>query len=170
LFFAGNYDRAEKRELLVKGLVSAGKLGIKAFKGLREGRSLPDLSVPDWLKPPARAAWSVPRQHPGRWAEVQIAEGSGELGRVNEAIPRLFGSLASLEARLDWDTGEERYLAVHIGERRVGMLDESATTAYRAVMNAAGDRDESPYTQARLTPRPGPGGYLLEVQLPGDRR
>ena len=160
---------AEKRELLVKGLFSAGKLGIKAFKGLREGRSPPDLSLPDWLEPPARAAWSVPRQHPGRWAEVQIAEGSGEwLHRVYQAIPRLIGSTASLKAWLDWDTDEERYLAVHIGERRVGMLDESATTAYRAVMAAAGERDESPYTQARLTPRPGPGGYLLEVQLPGD--
>jgi hypothetical protein len=161
---------AEKRELLVKGLVSAGKLGIKAFKGIREGRSLPDLSVPDWLKPPARAAWSVPRQHPGRWAEVQIVEGSEEwLDRVYQAIPRLFGSTASLEAWLDWDANDERYLAVHVGERGVGRLDEPATTAYRPVMVAAGERDESPCAQARLTPRPSPGGYLLEVQLPGDR-
>jgi hypothetical protein len=159
---------AEKRELLVKGLISAGKLGIKALKGIREGRSLPDLSAPDWLKPPARAAWSVPRQHPGRWAEVKIAEGGEEwLDRVHHTIPRLFGSTASLEAWLDWDTDETGYLAVHIGEPRVGRLDESATTAYRAVMDAARERDELPYTQARLTPRPRPAGYLLEVQLPG---
>jgi hypothetical protein len=158
---------AEKRELLVKGLIGAGKLGIKAFKGIREGRSLPDLSVPDWLEPPARAAWSVPRQHPGRWAEVQISEGSEEwLERVYQAIPRLFGSTASLQAWLDWDANEEHCLAVHIGERWVGRLDESAATACRAVMDAAGERDESPNTQARLTPRPRPAGYLLEVQLP----
>lgn len=158
---------ADKRELLVNGLIGAGKLGIKAFKGIREGQSLPDLSVPEWLKPPARAAWPVPRQRPAGWAEVQIAEESGEwLERVYQAIPRLIGSTASLVAWLDWDTDQERDLAVHIGERKVGTLEESATTAYRAVMEAAGDRDESPYTQARLTPRPTPGSYLLEVELP----
>ena len=160
---------AQKRELLLNGLISAGKLGLKAFKGIREGRSLPDLSLPEWLNPPARAAWAVPRQHPGRWAEVQLAEGSGEwLDRVYEAIPRLIGSTASLEAWLDWDTNGERDLAVYIGDRRAGTLKESATNAYRSVMHAAGERDESPYTQARLTPRPRPGGHLLEVQLPGD--
>jgi hypothetical protein len=37
------------------------------------------------------------------------------------------------------------------------------------VMETAGERDESPCTQARLTPRPRPGGYLLEVQLPSDQ-
>ena len=158
---------AEKRELLVKGLISAGKLGIKAVKGIREGQSLPDLSVPEWLKPPARAAWSVPRQHPAEWAEVQIAEENKDwLDRVYQTIPRLVGSTASLEAWLDWDTDQERYLAVHIGERKVGTLDESATTTCRAMMKAAGDRDESPYTQARLTPRPRPRSYLLEVELP----
>jgi len=160
---------AEKRELLVKGLIGPGKLGIKAFKGIREGRPLPDLSVPDWLAPPARAAWPVARQHPDRWAEVQLADGSGEwLDRAYHAIPRLVGSTASLEAWLDWDTDEER-LGVYIGERRVGTLDESATTPYRSVMQAAGERDESPSMQARLTPRPRPAGYLLELQLPGDR-
>jgi hypothetical protein len=48
---------------------------------------------------------------------------------------------------------------------RVGTLAEPATTAHRAVMEAAGERDESPCTRAR-TPRPEHGGYLLEVQLP----
>jgi hypothetical protein len=159
---------ADKRELLVKGLISAGKLGIKAFKGIREGQSVPDLSVPEWLRPPIRAAWPVPRQHPARWAEVQIAEESGEwLDRVYQAVPRLIGSTASLEAWLDWDADRKRDLAVHVGELKVGMLDESATTAFRAVMEAAGERDESPSTQARLTPRPTPGRYLVEVALPG---
>ena len=74
-----------------------------------------------------------------------------------------------LQAWLDWQADAERCLAVYLGERQVGTLDETATTAYRAVMQAAGERDESPYMQARLTPRPGSGGYLLEVQLPGDR-
>jgi len=91
-------------------------------------------------------------------------------GRVYHAIQRLIGSTASLEAWLDWDTDEEGYLAVHIGERRVGTLDEAATIAYRAVMKAAGERDESPYTQARLAPRPRPGRYLVELRLPGDGR
>ncbi len=56
---------AEKRELLIGGLIGAGKLGIKAFTAIRERRSLPDLSVPEWLEPPARAAWPVPRQYRG---------------------------------------------------------------------------------------------------------
>ena len=158
---------AEKRELLIGGLIGAGKLGIKAFTAIRERHSLPDLSVPEWLEPPARAAWPVPRQYPARWAEVQIHETSREwLDGVYQAIPRLFGSTALLETWLTWDTDDNRCVAVHIGERRVGALDEAATGAYRDTMDAAGERDESPYTQARLTPRPGAGKYLLEVQLP----
>jgi hypothetical protein len=159
--------RVEKSEVLVNALISAGKLGVRAFKGIREGRSLPDLSVPEWLRPPARAAWPVPREHQATWAEVQITEASGEwLDRAYRATPRLIGSTASLEAWLDWDTDQQRYLAVYIGEAQVGRLDEAATSAYRAVMDAAGERDETPNTQARLTPRPPPGTYLLEVQLP----
>jgi hypothetical protein len=158
---------AEKRELLIKGLIGAGKLGIKAFTAIRERRSLPDLSVPEWLEPPARAAWPVLRQYRARWAEVHIDETSREwLDGVYQAIPRLFGSTALLETWLTWDTDDNRCLAVHIGERQVGALDEAATGAYRDTMDAVGERDESPYTQARLTPRPGPGKYLLEVQLP----
>jgi len=163
------YDTpGEAREQVVKGLISAGKLGIKAFRAIREGRSLPDLSAPEWLSPPARAAWAVPLQRPERWVEVQIAQESADwLDEAYQAIPRLIGSTASLEAWLDWDTDEHRRLAVHIGERRVGTLDESATAAYGVVMKAAGERDESPYTRARLTPRPSPAGYLLEVPMPG---
>jgi len=59
-----NDTSAEKSELLVKALISGGKLGIKAFKWIRAGGSLPDLSVPEWLQPPARAAWPVPSPRP----------------------------------------------------------------------------------------------------------
>jgi hypothetical protein len=158
---------AERGELLLKGLISAGKLGIRAVKGIREGRSLPDLSAPDWLTPPARAAWPVARQNPAQWAKVHITGESREwLARVYDAIPRLFGSTASLEAWLDWDTDEHQTLAVHVGERKVGTLDETAAAAHRTTLTAAAQRDEAPCTKARLTPRPSPHTYLLEVQLP----
>jgi hypothetical protein len=162
---------AETAEIFVKGLMTAGKFGIKVIRGIRDERplldQLPDLSVPEWLNPPARAAWPVPQQLPEVWMEVQTARGdAGWLDRAYRAIPRLIGSVAFLEAWFDWDTDEQRHLAVDIGERRVGTLDETATTAYRAEMTAASSRDESPYTRARLTPRPTRKSYLLEVQLP----
>jgi hypothetical protein len=163
---------AETGELFMEGLITAGKLGIKAIRGIRDERplldQLPDLSVPEWLNPPTRAAWAVPRHLPEDWVEVQIARESAEwLNRAYRAIPRMVGRTASMEAWFQWDTDEQRRLAVHIGERRVGTLDETATTAYRAVMKAASNRDESPFTRARLTPRPTRESYLLEVQLPG---
>jgi hypothetical protein len=56
-------------------------------------------------------------------------------------------------------------LAVDIGEHQVGILGKEATTAFTPVMDAAAERDELPYTAARLSSRPA-AGYLLELQLP----
>ena len=156
----------------MKGLVGAGKFGIKVIRAIRDERplldQLPDLSVPDWLNPPARAAWAVPRKASAEWVEVQIARESRQwLDRAYHAIPRLVGTTALMEAWFTWDNDGQQRLMVHIGEQQVGTLNETATTAYRAMMQAASDRDESPYTQARLTPRSTHEHYLLEVQLPG---
>ena len=62
----------------------------------------------------------------------------------------------------------ESRLVLHVGERRVAVLDERAASRYIAIMEAAAASDELPWHQsgARLTRRPDPDGYLLELKAP----
>lgn len=159
----------KQAQMLVTGLKTLGSIGLQLVRVLREHRPLPNLSAPAWLRPPARAAWPVPDQHPGRWTEVHtLAESREWLDHAYAAIPRLLGSTARVDAWLSWEPGRrsERRVLVNIGERAVGSLNEHATADYQPVMAAAAERDELPYAPARLTPRPSPAGYLVELQLP----
>jgi len=134
---------------------------------LREHRPLPDLSPPAWLECPDRAAYPVSRSHDARWTAVQLDDAAkGWLDKAYEAIPRLFGPVASVDAWLTWDEKPGERLVVGLGEQRVGTLDAAATEAYDKTMVAAAERDELPCAPARLTPRPTQNGYLLELQLP----
>jgi hypothetical protein len=160
-------SRAESAELVAKGVKAVGQLGLKAVRGLRERRLLPDLSVPEWLECPDRAAYPVPRSQQAGWTEVQLDDAANAwLDRAYAAIPRLSGPVATVTAWLEWDEHPGERLVVSLGEQRVGTLDSVATEAYRAATTAAATRDELPYAPARLTPRPASNGYLLELQLP----
>jgi hypothetical protein len=169
-------ERAREGAHALKAL---GKIGLTVANVIRtrELPELPDMSVPDWLEPPARAVYAVPRCHdPGRqWTAVQLDEGSAAwLQRVHAAVPRLIKIVASatLDAWLDWGPSQDEggLLQVYLGERRVGLLDEAATAIYRDVVAAAAQREELPCVEARLTPIVTEGGYLLEVALPAPRR
>ncbi len=59
---------------------------------------------------------------------------------------------------------------MHLGARRVGLLDEAATATYSRIMDAAAQREELPCVESRLTPIAAKAGYLLEVALPAPRR
>jgi hypothetical protein len=87
------------------------------------------------------------------------------LDQVHDALPKLLDRSVDFDAWLDWSDPERRSLGVHVGEQRVGVLDEDAMTAFSPVMTAADQRDELPYTTARLTRRPN-AEYLLELGLP----
>lgn len=106
-----------------------------------------------------------------QWTAVRLQEGSDRcLQRVYAAVPRLIKSVdnATLDAWIDWGPANEEggLLQVHIGDYRVGLLDEDATATYRDVMNAAAQRAELPCVEARLTPIAVEASYLLEVALP----
>lgn len=166
-------DRARQGAQALKGL---GKVALTVANVIRtrELPGLPDLSVPGWLEPPARAVYAVPRcRDPGRqWTAIELDEGSTEwLRRVYSAVPRLLEIVesATLDAWLDREASQDRggLLQVHLGERRVGLLDEGATASYSNVVDAAAQREELPCVEARLTPID--DRYLLEVALPAPR-
>lgn len=168
-------SRGERARQGADALKTLGKIGLTVANVIRtrELPELPDMSVPDWLEPPARAVYAVPQCHdPGRqWTAVQLDDGSDEwLRSVHAAVPRLIKIVesATLDAWLDWGPSQDEggLLQVHFGERRVGLLDEAATAIYRNVVDAAAQREELPCVEARLTPIGAEAGYLLEVALP----
>ena len=164
--------RAERAQQGVQALKTLGKFGLFVAKAIREHElpDLPDMSVPDWLEPPAPAVYAVPqRRDPGRqWTAVRLQEGIEEwLPLVHAALPRLIKMVesATLEAWLVREQGDD-HLSVHLGDRRVGSLDEESTVAYRDAIDAAAKRAELVCVEARLTPIAAEQRYLLEVALP----
>jgi hypothetical protein len=149
-----------------KALKALGGWSIGLAKMLRDGTP-PERS--DWLEPPMRAAFPMPTRR-GTWIEVDVdAAATDWLDRVHAAAPTRIGDSATIDAWLAWDSAgpaTDHRLAVHIGERRVGHLAAPAATAYQQVMDAAQLRDELPWLRARLTRRPSPNRYLLEIRAP----
>ncbi|HTW42183.1 MAG TPA: hypothetical protein VMD79_07695 [Solirubrobacteraceae bacterium] len=164
-------SRAERAHQGALALKTLGKIGLTVANVIRtrELPELPDMSVPDWLEPPAQAVYAVPqcREQGRRWTAVKLDEGSDEwLQRVHAAVPRLVKIVesATLDAWLSWEGSQDGgLLQVHLGERRVGLLDDEATAAYGQVVEAAAQREELPCVEARLTPIVAEAGYLLEV-------
>lgn len=141
-----------------------GRIGAGLARTVRDGK-LPDLSIPEWLAPPARAAYAVPRNRDrARAAALLDPDAADWLEEIYDALPKVLDNPVDFDAWLDPDAGGEA-LAVHVGQRRVGVLDERAAAAFAPVMRAAAERDELPYTAAAIRRLAG-GRYLLEVQLP----
>jgi hypothetical protein len=161
-----------------KALKTVGRIGLAVANAIRthELPELPDMSVPEWLEPPPQAVYAVPRRDdPGhQWTAVHLDAGNTDwLQSVYAAVPRFVEIVesATLDAWLDWEHPQDRSgpLQVHLGERRVGVLDEEATAVYRDVADAAAQREELPCVEARLTPIRAEDNYLLEVALPVPR-
>ncbi|HEY1689498.1 MAG TPA: hypothetical protein VGF95_11625 [Solirubrobacteraceae bacterium] len=179
-------DVEQQLDRLSKSPLERSREGANALKTLgRIGRAihrqelpkLPDMSVPDWLEPPVPAVYVFPASKgPGRhWTAVQLDDGCDQwLQRVLQAVPRLIDILdsVSFDAWVASDATPDRQnaLAVHIGERRVGLLDDEATAAYARVVEAAAQRAELPCVEARLTPITAEATYLLEIALPAALR
>lgn len=158
---------AEEARQTAQGVKSLGKIALGVLTMMR-GREHPDLSTPQWLEPHDRASYPVPRNAQSRWTAVRLDPGAGAwIEHVDAALPRAFGATSTFDAWLDKQLShtEPSRLAVHIGEQQVGTLDADATTVYTPIMDDAAQRDELPYTQARLTLTP-ESGYLLELRLP----
>lgn len=169
---------AERARQGAQALKMLGKVGLTVANAIRtrEIPDLPDMSVPEWLEPPARAVYAVPQiRDPGhQWTAVRLEDSSDEwLQRVHAAVPRLLKSVesATFDAWLDCSPEDDGAgpFGVYIGDRRVGWLDEDATAAYSPVMEAAALRDELPCVGARLTPIGAEADYLLEIAIPASR-
>lgn len=152
--------RAERWEAAGSALL---RLGRGVAKAISE-RQLPDLRPPTWLEPPDFAGYAMPAADE-RIAVVLDGDASPHLERVHRGMTTVFG-LAKLTAWLRWEDDAARELAVHLGERRVGVVPETAAARYRPAMDAAAVREEVPYLDAVLVTRPDPEGYLLEIAAP----
>jgi hypothetical protein len=171
-------SRGERARQGAQALTALGKIGLTVANVIRtrELPELPDMSVPEWLEPPGRAVYAVPRSRkPGcEWTAVLLDAGLNDwLRRVYAAVPRLIKSVesATLDAWLDGGPSQDvgGLLQVHLGERRVGLLDEDATASYSSVVHAAAQRGELPCVEARLTPINAEASYLFEVALPAQQ-
>jgi hypothetical protein len=150
------------RELLVIGRDVAG--GIK--RAAREEYEQP----PTWMRPPERAAYPVQTVGEKRSVEVKLDQDANDwLARVVVHATKI-GRTRLVDVWLEHPepaAGEDTpLLVVHIGERRVGLLAGEALDAYRPAIDAAAERDELPWTQARLTPITGPRPYLVTLAPP----
>jgi hypothetical protein len=146
---------ASRAAQTVAAVRAVGRLGRGVVRFLRD--DLPEFSPPGWLEPPVHAAYVHDRFRDEGWTAVALDEHASDwLRDAYAATPRI-GASALLDAWLD--AGR----AVHLGERRVGTIDDARADALVAL---AVQRDELPCVRARLTPRPRTGGYLLEVGLP----
>jgi hypothetical protein len=160
-------NRADRARLAVHGLTLVGRLGLGIAKAVAK-RELPDISTPAWLEPPERAAYVLPGVD--RWVAAQLEpDAAAWLERAHDAAPRLGATVVNIRAWLDRDPDAPAVpsrLAVHLGERRVGVLLDEAAAPYLPAMQAATFRDELPNVAARLTRRDTPPHWLLELAKP----
>lgn len=97
-----NLDRmlaspGERRAQTGRALSSLARVGVGVIKALR-GRSIPDLSLPEWLDPPARAAYRVPHSR-DEWIAVQLDRGARQwLDRAHAAL-HTFNDTGTVQAR-----------------------------------------------------------------------
>lgn len=156
-------DRASARASTLK---EVGRIGIGIARAIR-ARALPDMSPPDWIKPPPHAAYALPSTD--RWLEVHLdPHAHGWLERVHQATPHAFGISVPFPVWLDYDPERPDDLAVHIGAQRVGHLAADDAPAFRASMDAAQFRDELPAVTAHLASRPQAPRFVLEIAAPPD--
>jgi hypothetical protein len=125
-------------------------------------------ATPDWLKPPDRAAYPV-LGFTDTWTAVELDPAAEEwLERVWRGQPGV-GSTREVTVWLNRDRSPPDSglaLNVHVGPERVGRIPGDAVGGFRAVLEAAAERDEDPWTRARLTTTSTDPRFLLEVQVP----
>ena len=143
-----------------------GRIGRGILKMVQE-RKLPDLGPPDWLEPPDRAAYELPRTD--RWIDVSLtADADAWLDAVQAQIPSVFG-VSTVRAWLSWEPEprqDDSLLVVHLGDRRVGTIDQADVAAFIPAVDAALFRDELPVVPASLARRTVDPRYLIEVAAP----
>jgi hypothetical protein len=125
------------------------------------------LNEPDWLVPPMRASLRVgPFLHADKIAVVLDRDAGPWLDLVLKAMPTRMGFIATIDAWLVWDPepqSPESSLAVHIGKKRVGVIDSENVAPYQSVM---GHSYDLPVLTATLFRRSKAPKYILELPVP----
>jgi hypothetical protein len=124
---------------------------------------------PEWLQPPDRASYDARGDHHNPIG-VDLDPGiQSWLDRVLDEGSTMMGSMATMSVWLAWDpepqTADSR-LAVHIGEKRVGVLGDEDAALFQGEMEAASRSDEVPFTFAGLFRWNSPPKYVLEIWAP----
>ncbi len=156
--------------LLIGGVRELLDTGRDIVSGIRRAVRDEDEPPPAWLRPPDRAAYPVGRIDEKRWAEVNLHPTAKDwLDRVAAHATKI-GRTHIVEVWLERSSqpaGEApSQLGVNIGEHRVGVLSGEPADAYQPAMDAAAERDELPWTEARLSLLNGPAPYLLQLPVP----
>jgi hypothetical protein len=153
-------------EQLRNAVSALGRIGLGVLKLVREKR-LPDLRSPDWLEPPERAAYELPRSD--RWIDVSLTtDAPSWLDAVQAQIPSVFG-VSTVRAWLSWapePRQDNSVLSVHLGNHQVGTIGPADARAFIPVMDAAAFREELPVVPASLARRSTNPRYVVEVAAP----
>jgi hypothetical protein len=162
---------AQIRRHRVRGIVNLGRVGLTLARAVRDRElPIPGVSPPSWLDPPLRASYDLTMWRQTEWVAVALDPEAGDwLETILDAMPTLLDvpvgrTPAWVEPAPSPD--DPGRLSVHLGERRVGILDGTDVAGLAEPLAAALFRDELPVLQGKLVRRPEPPGYLLQVAVP----
>jgi len=133
--------------------------------------------LPAWLEPPDRAGYPMRSSHRRLTAVLPGEADRTWLDHVVESMPLHFRpgleqlqGVLPVDVWLTWDAASDAadsILAVFLGDHRIGEIARKDVDDFRVVMERAAERDELPWTSAKLSfGYLNESGYLLEVPLP----
>jgi len=183
-FVEWKLDEFEQPELEAKlnswtfkatALVDFGRTMVDSLRDVRTGGRA--RQIPAWLEPPDRAGYPMRSASKHMTAVLPDKMDRPWLDRVVESVPMSFRTgvepsrgMVRVDVWLEFDgepAGDDPVLGVHLGDHRIGEIGRKDVAAYRVVMAHAAERDELPWTSARLCFRfLNESGYVLEVPLP----
>ncbi len=121
---------------------------------------------PSWMTTPERAAYPIRLAGHDR---VAVTLDPAAVSLLDGVMPKGIVQNRNIEVWFGADNGPPGSIprvSVHVGSQRVGELDAETTDRFRAVLQAAGERDEDPWADAHLSRIPGATPYVLDIPLP----
>ena len=158
-----------KARFTVSSLKKLADIGVGIYKAFHENDNVTP-RTPEWMEPPPRASYAVRTD----FYRDSIGVGLGPraeavLDRVFDVAHSLWKDLALVNVWLSWDPEppmDNSRIAVSIGNEKIGWVEVGKTDSYRASMDAAAERGELPFLQARLQHRDQAPRYVVEIPAP----
>lgn len=163
-----------KTRLALRGLRALWDLGHSpspARRAIFDQPSDPPEHEPDpaWMRTPERAAYPIRPSGRDR-ATVQLDPTAAAV-LESAMLTTGTGTVQTRNVEVWFGSDDEpsegvSRVSVNLGSKRVGELDAATSKRYNPALQAAGERDEDPWSNAHLTRIPGTTPYVLEVPLP----